>query len=469
MQQYSGFLTDRCCLARWSNKLKQSRLVSLLRPDFGTANAKQLFNSRENNMHSAAVDRPMRSSYPRDVLCDIRGLTFASFLDLSRWSAACIVFLGHLRDPLFLGYSEVATRDRNLAIQLWYFVTGWHGEAVIIFFVISGYLVGGVASARASVGKFSSPDYAIDRCTRLYFVLLPALVLTAALDYLGATYLGAAGLYTHEQPMIVQKIATQAFSNFATFPIFVGNVFMLQTIACPSFGSNQPLWTISLEFWFYVVFGLMLLAWLSSRQRWVWAAALLILFALLGTQFPFFLGLWLCGVAVAFVPWRKAERPVIALLVFCGVLVGSRLGQDYFARLQGGLIVRNYLTAIAFAWLVVSMRSVTFAPLERSVRINRFLADFSYSLYAIHFPLMLFLLSSLYATGYFTGIGRGYSPTDHQGLLVYGFLIAAVYTSAWTFSQVTERQTWRARGFLKSALGTRLKHPSASVTPAAPS
>lgn len=192
------------------------------------ANAKQLFNSRENNMQSAAVDRPsMRSSYPRDVLRDIQGLTFASFLDLSRWSAACIVFLGHLRDPLFLGYSEVAIRDRNFAIQLWYFVTGWHGEAVIIFFVISGYLVGGVASARASVGKFSSPDYAIDRCTRLYFVLLPALVLTAALDHLGATYLGAAGLYTHEQPMIVQKIATQAFSNYATFPIFVGNVLML--------------------------------------------------------------------------------------------------------------------------------------------------------------------------------------------------------------------------------------------------
>lgn len=217
------------------------------------------------------------------------------------------------------------------------------------------------------------------------------------------------------------------------------------------------------------MFGLTLLAWLSSRQRWVWAAALLILFALLGTQFPVFLGLWLCGVAVAFVPWRKAERPVIALLVFCGVLVATRLGQDYFKRLEGGIIVRNYLTAISFAWLVVSMRSVTFAPLERSVRINRFLADFSYSLYAIHFPLMLFLLSSLYATGYFTGIGRGYSPTDHQGLLVYGFLIAAVYTSAWTFSRATERQTWRGRRFLKSALGTRLKHQSASVTPAAPS
>ena len=34
------------------------------------------------------------------------------------------------------------------------------------------------------------------------------------------------------------------------------NAGFLQTFVAPTYGSNMPLWTISAEFWFYVVFGL---------------------------------------------------------------------------------------------------------------------------------------------------------------------------------------------------------------------
>lgn len=396
------------------------------------------------------------SSYPRKVLLDVERASFVSFLDLTRWVAAGIVFVGHLRNPLFLGYADVATADRNILIQLWFFVTGWFGEAVVVFFVLSGYLVGGIASARASVGGFSLVGYSIDRVTRLYMAFLPALLLTAALDIFGSSWFASTGFYTHSHPMLMQKVSGGAFSIYLTPQNFFANALMLQTIAWPTFGSNDPLWTISLEFWFYLVFGLGLAAWLEPVQwkRVLGFCMVALLFLVLGAGFPVFMGLWLLGVIVAFVPWRAVERPLIALGAFVGVLLLTRAEQAYFKGGAFGIALRNYMTALAFAWLLVSMRSIRWAPLERIGRFNKFLADFSYSLYLIHFPLMLFVLGALHATGRFDVIARGYSPASGQGLFVYGTVIVVVYLCAWLFSQVTERQTWRARRALKKVFRT---------------
>lgn len=115
-------------------------------------------------------------------------------------------------------------------------------------------------------------------------------------------------------------------------------------------------------------------------------------------------------------------------------------------------MARDYLVAISFTWLLVSMRSVKLIVLERVSAFNRFMADFSYSLYLIHFPLMLFLLGALHATGSFDGIARGYSPTNAQGLFVYVVVIALTYAGAWLFSKVTERRTPGIRRMLKQML-----------------
>ena len=63
--------------------------------------------------------------------------------------------------------------DRTPAIKAWYFMTGWGYEGVIVFFVLSGFLVGGLASAKASIGSFILTDYGIDRVTRIFVAFLP--------------------------------------------------------------------------------------------------------------------------------------------------------------------------------------------------------------------------------------------------------------------------------------------------------
>ena len=87
---------------------------------------------------------------------------------------------------------------------------------------------------------------------------------------------------------------------------------------------------------------------------------------------------------------------------------------------------------------------------------NKFMADFSYSLYLIHFPLMLFVLGTLHATGRFDAIARGYSPTSTQGLAVQAAAIAIIYATAWLFASVTERQTPAVRNWLKRFVARRV-------------
>ena len=392
----------------------------------------------------------MSSSYAARTLKDVHDPGFVSFLNLARWSAASIVFLGHLRDPLFIGYLSIPAADRTLAVKLWYFATGWHGAAVIIFFVLSGYLVGGVGCAKVSVVRFSALEYAIDRVTRLFVAYWPALLLTALLDVIGMKFLSNVGFWDHTQAMLVEKIHAAAFQKYFTWQLFVANAAMLQTFVTDSFGSNQPLWTISAEFWFYVVFGVFLAAGnTSARMVRIGLCTIAIIAAImLGPNFIPLFGLWLVGVAAAFPSHATFERPRLACLVFVAVLVVTRKYESWFSA-GAGLQARNFAVALSFAWLLLSMRTNRFHWLKRAARANAFMADFSYSLYLIHFPLMLFVMGVLYATGAFSAMKTGYSPVDPIGLSVYAIVIVAAYVCAYLFSLMTERQTSLLRGLLK--------------------
>ena len=201
-----------------------------------------------------------------------------------------------------------------------------------------------------------------------------------------------------------------------------------------------------------MVFGVALTASLASRQtaRVVGLLAAGALLAVLGATFVVFLGLWAIGAGVGLIRSSAIERPITALLVFVGVLVSFRLNVHVIRMDEGLSALGSYLVAASFAWVLISMRRVRLGFLERGSGFNRFLADFSYSLYLIHFPLMLFVLGALHATGSFEGIARGYSATDPRGLLAYAITIAVVGVCAWVFSQATERQTWRLRRMLRA-------------------
>ena len=160
--------------------------------------------------------------------------------------------LGHLRACTLLSFGELASP--NMLLSAFYFVTGLGHQAVMVFFVLSGYFVGGSVMSGLRNKSFTWGRYSLARLCRLWLVLVPVLFLTLILDHLGSHY--NPQIYAGEYGAIFRSGPTIAKPAEHGFLIALGNLVFLQTVTVPVFGSNGPLWSLAFEFWYYVLFPL---------------------------------------------------------------------------------------------------------------------------------------------------------------------------------------------------------------------
>jgi peptidoglycan/LPS O-acetylase OafA/YrhL len=73
-------------------------------------------------------------------------------LDFLRATAALLVLFGHARRAYF-HYTDVLPQPGPF-LKLFYFITSLDGEAVVIFFVLSGFLIGGSLADSMQRGSF---------------------------------------------------------------------------------------------------------------------------------------------------------------------------------------------------------------------------------------------------------------------------------------------------------------------------
>jgi peptidoglycan/LPS O-acetylase OafA/YrhL len=172
-------------------------------------------------------------------------------LSASRWVAAFFVVIFHVFN-ISVSYSG----PQGLLFRCVSFLCGFGHIAVIVFFVISGFLVGGGTILRLENKGFDLIDYFIHRFARIYTVLLPALIACFMLDRLGITLFDGSEIY--------HGFYSNEYGNDLTTHLglvtFIGNLLQLQTIAVSTFGSDGPLWSLANEWWYYVVFGFFILA-----------------------------------------------------------------------------------------------------------------------------------------------------------------------------------------------------------------
>jgi peptidoglycan/LPS O-acetylase OafA/YrhL len=382
--------------------------------------------------------------------------SFSSFLDLSRWLAAFAVLINHVRNPLLFSYEDIPAQDSSLVITAWYFVSGLGFEAVIVFFVLSGFLVGGISLERARRGKFQLSDYAADRISRIYTVFVPALLLTLCLDLLGQHLFGWTGLWDRGSALMAVRYE-HAFTEQHGVLTFLGNLAMLQPFFVSYLGSNIPLWTLSFEWWFYVAFAAALSFFFSRPSFRFLAAALVVLLLVgLGLRFAFFLGLWSLGVLAHRYSGTTLRWPLLSTAAFLVATAASRINATPTEPRNLQDLAILLVMAVCFAWMVISYRHLNLKILERIAPLNRLMADFSYSLYAVHFPVMLFVIGATAAILGIGQIGSGFSPADPRGFGLYLWAVFASLLVAWLFSRATEAHTKTLRGWLR----TRMRKPS---------
>jgi lipopolysaccharide/colanic/teichoic acid biosynthesis glycosyltransferase/peptidoglycan/LPS O-acetylase OafA/YrhL len=363
-------------------------------------------------------------------------------ISLLRGLAALQVAAAHLRAQVFPGLSTLQEPP------LWYvglsFATGFAHQAVVVFFVLSGWLVGGSLLDR--IGKpHAIRDYAIDRVTRLWIVLLPAFVLMLLL-----------GLAGGELDAGHPRLADTSPWSLATL---LGNLAGVQTMAVPAFGGNFPLWSLAYETWYYALFPLLVLALRpgGAQGRLAAAVAAIALASCLASGIVLYFLVWLMGAAASRVriDAGRVQRYAGWLLFGALAMVLRLQGQD--GDVDGRSLAPDLLYSAVFLLCLCGAGRRDPAAMRPLVAAGTFLAGFSFTLYVLHVPL----LRALWA---YRG-GRLLSTDDPASLAVYAAMLAIVVSLSYLIHLPFEAQTARLRRFIKRFLpgraGRKLGAPAA--------
>lgn len=347
------------------------------------------------------------------------------WLDWIRFLAAFMVMTAHARGGNWVEWARLAPDDHTRFVQAFFTVTRAGLEWGIVFFVLSGFLVGGQALERSLHRTFDPYAYARDRISRIWLPLIPALLLTAGVQLFCGTSI--------------------------SFPIMLGNIFGLNGVLCPTFGNNDPLWSLSYEMWFYALAGIaaIILTRFSSRTM-LWAALTLCL-AVFTRLNATFLDCWLLGAFSYFLSSYKrgASIGVPGLILFLlGACFSQLQAESKSVSLES---IWPWLPSPELAWLIESLgiglvlagvchgkpRSARWSRIEG---LGTWLASFSYTLYLTHYPILAVWDRLL---------PQRHVQVDVPTFLIFFCKIASCLAVAWLMYLPFEAQTSKVRKWLK--------------------
>ena len=355
------------------------------------------------------------------------------FIDVVRTLAAFAVVISHVQQividrPLSAG---IVNRVLSLATT--------QGEnAVVVFFVISGFWI--VRSVTKSVDAFSWGDYLLARLTRLWIVLLPALIVGGAIDLIGDRFFPSPLYHGIQGAVSITRPVSQSLGPVT----FLGNVIFLQGWLVKTFGSNGALWSLTCEFWYYVYFPALWLAW-KSKKIYLILPVLALLAVIPGLHL---FGVWLLGGIVYYFSEKRAlgfkisGRHVVGSLFIFGICLGvANLLDDY-------KIVANMMVGVSFAFSLYCALAAKLNVVKPLIPVAQFGASSSYSLYAVHFPLIIFVLNFIVPS-------HRLAASWSSWLLVFSVAaLAGVY--GYVFSGMTEVNTERVKAFIRNTcIGSR--------------
>lgn len=347
------------------------------------------------------------------------------WLDLIRFVAALLVVAGHYRQEFFPAYNDLPLGQQGLFSSIFYASTRMGYEAVLVFFVLSGFLVGGKALDRMLSGSFRPLDYSIDRAVRIMLPLISALLIYLPVCLLDGT------------PVVAWD--------------WIGSLLSLQCIFCtPPIG---VLWSLSYEVWFYILMasiGYIVVN--RGRVKSVFGMFVLLISFMVFTKLSFIdLFIWLIGAAGYFMLSYRSKSIMFICLVVSVIMLGLlQFSQE--SNVIDGMVasqrIRNfYVLAFAMTFTCFLVQVIQYAPTHKwSINLNKIgtrLAAFSYTLYLTHIPVQKYM-------AYF-GIGQ-MSEFGFVPLLLYIVYILVALMAAYCIYWLFERNTSLVKGIIRKKL-----------------
>jgi peptidoglycan/LPS O-acetylase OafA/YrhL len=355
-------------------------------------------------------------------------------LDAIRGTAALIVFLAHGRN-VFFGTSHSAASSTAAAVGGGRGDSGIGHQAVMVFFVLSGYLVGGGVLRGMKSGAWNWSGYLRQRVIRLWVVLLPALIVGCIMDNVGMRAGGNGAIYNAPAG---QSLLVNPVSNTLNVSTFIGNLFFLQRIRVPDFGSNKALWSVANEFWYYLAFPLLLILLRSSglRARAFCLVGLIVCAWVTGSSVVAYFSIWLLGAGISIIPLRLGRRSATILAAVSLLMLAA--GSAWFRTHDRSQYVSDAALALIFSVaLYACLHHRDFAPNVYS-NLAGGMARMSYTLYLFHLPALIWLNSI------FVSPWRPW-PKDPVHLAAFAAIVSGVIFYSGAMYLAFERHTDRIR------------------------
>lgn len=357
---------------------------------------------------------------------------FSIYLDLVRFFAAVMVVIYH-------------SNIRLLVTEKLPFSNHGHA-AVIIFFVLSGYVISYITATKEG----APVDYWSSRLSRFYSLAIPVVLLSPLLDLAG-------------EALAPQFYIDKTTHNLALLRILTSLTFLneIWTISIMSF-SNTPYWSLCYEMWYYVLFAVFTFT--AGKPRIVIITSILLL---LGPKILLLLPIWVLGVVLH--RWQALYRiprwagwllfllswPLYAmfqhfqLTEFGGEFLLRLVGEKWHRNLTfSKFFITDYPLALIIAANFVGFRAIAplwAKPLQWCEKPIRWVAGFTFSLYIFHQPLIQFFAAV------FNGNPNGYA--------FYAAVMAATFASIVVIISFFERQRHTLRQWLRKQLAALCARP----------
>jgi peptidoglycan/LPS O-acetylase OafA/YrhL len=261
--------------------------------------------------------------------------------------------------------------------------------SVMLFFVLSGFLIT-KSITRAYGSGFSLSRYATDRANRILPPLAVSLILCTLL-WVIAPYSFSSGSreFIYASPFM----ARNGFELDAQS--IIGTVFFLNGFVTKNIGANAPLWSLPFEVWYYVAAGI--IASTRGVKGYISAAILMLILGAFNKVFLLYSAVWFAGSFVCIAHNNNYRLNISTKLsaIFFAILA-SGTGAYYlktFANAadpsqidKNALAVYNLFIGLLFAALLLMI-------MQKKIKVGSAFsgsAKYSYTLYVIHFPILLF-------------------------------------------------------------------------------
>jgi peptidoglycan/LPS O-acetylase OafA/YrhL len=251
----------------------------------------------------------------------------------------------------------------------------------------------------------------------------------------------------------IPALSAEAIAAHSSVRIFLGNLLFLQSIYFPSFGSDLPLWSLSYEFWYYLLFPILLIvlvarSTLAKRLAFALAGSAIIL--MLGRNITLMFLVWLAGAGVGLLHDMRpklALRTSAAWSTYCYWALGLVVLVVAKLNLREGL-ASDFAISAAFLPVMYALVEARGSTVNRAYASTaKVLSSFSYSLYVAHLPLLIFLRTLL------GQVPRWQLDFTHAA---FGAALAGVVaTYSFGISRLTEARTDAVRRILLRKLQSK--------------